>query len=415
MEQNRYAVGVDVGTGTVRVVMGALPQGETDDSTQITIVGVGEAPAAGMRKGVVVDANRAASSIDRAVGEAEKVSGADINDATIGINGSSITGMSSHGMVTVDQSRPIGEPEISRVVDAATQVKLQPNRQIIDVTPHTYIVDGQDGVRDPVGMTGIRFETDVYMVTAQMPNIKNLDLAAERAMVRPQKAYVPVGMAAALMALSDKQKENGAVLIDVGHSTTNVVVYEEGDIIDIRVLPVGSNNITADLAIGLKCDLDTAEKVKTLHAVASPDLRRGNETTVAVRLSDGAPKQEFSTELIDEIVAARLDELFELVSRELKRIHRAGSLPGGAVLSGGGANLRGIDNFVRDALGMNTSIYRPKGYRGIGDKIKDPAWATALGLMRLSAESGALTEEGSSHSGGLGGLFTKLGGLFGRK
>ncbi len=409
MDQNRYAVGVDVGTGSVRTVVADVPAGNSEDAP-LTIRGVGQQRSEGLRKGVVVDANRAARSIDRAVGEAEKVSGKKIDDATVSINGMTITGMSSHGTVTVNQGTPIGEPEINRVVQAATQIKLKPNYEIIDVTPHLYSVDGQEGVRDPIDMTGVRFETDVYMVTAQTPNIKSLDLATERAEVRPIKSYVPAGMAAALVALTDKQKENGAVTIDIGYSTTSVVVYEEGDMIDIKVLPVGGQNVTADLASGLRCDLDTAEKLKVKHAVASPDLRRSSEKTVSLPMGEGALKQSFPTELIDMIVAARMSELLELVNKELKRIHKANNLPGGAVLTGGGANLRGIDDLARDILQMNTKVYHPRGYGGISDKVNDPAWATALGLVRLSIESGAWANEPEPSRGG---LFAKISGLFG--
>lgn len=413
MDQNRYAVGVDVGTGSVRVVMLAVPAGGTDEGAPLTIIGVGQQPSEGLRKGVVTDVNLAARSIDRAVAEAEQVSGNNVDAATVSINGTNITGMQSHGTVTVSQDTPIGEAEINRVVQAATQVKLQSNYEIIDVTPHLFSVDGQEGVRDPIDMTGIRFETDVYMVTAQTPYIKSLDLVTERADVHPIKSYVPAGMAAALVALTNKQKENGVVAIDIGYATTNIAVYEEGDIVDIKVIPVGSQNITADLATGLRCDLDVAEQIKIKHAVASPDLRRGGEKTVSVSTGEGAPRQTYQTKIIDEIVASRVDELLEQVNKELKRIHRANNLPGGAVLTGGGANLRGIDDFAREVLGLNTKVYRPHGYHGIADKVNDPAWATALGLAQLSIEGGTWTENAEPSRGGLSGLFAKIGGLFG--
>ncbi len=226
-------------------------------------------------------------------------------------------------------------------------------------------------------------------------------------------------MAAASIALSDQQKENGSVLIDVGHSTTSIVVYEEGDVIFTKVLPVGSNNITTDLAIGLKADLDVAERVKIEHAVAAPNLRRGNEPRVAIQIPGGQMqhKIEFDTELIDDIVEARLSEMFEMINRELKRIKRQGNLPGGAVLSGGGAKLRGIVDYARTALQMNVRIYKPSGYKGVAEKVKDPAWTTVLGLLEYSAEAGVeVADSGAgSHQGVLGGLLAKISGLFGHK
>lgn len=419
MNENRYAVGIDIGTSAVRVVIGSLPtgdqaQGDIDQSPEITIVGVGSQPAQGMRKGTVVDINKVAIAVDKAIGSAEMMSGLNVEEAVVSVNGTHIEGMSSRGLITVDQSRPIGPAEVDRVVDAAAKVKMSSNREIINVTPHTFTVDSQEGVRDPIDMSGVRLESDVYMVTAMTPHIKNLDQVSEKAMLKPIRPYSPAGLAAANIALTDRQKENGCVMVDIGHSTTNLVVYEEGDVIDIKVLPVGSNNITTDLAVGLQTDLDIAERIKVEHAVASPQLRRGNEPTVAIRVGNGQvqKKLEFQTELIDEIVEARLSELFDLINRELRRIKRQANLPGGAVLTGGGANLRGIVDFAKIALQMNASAFKPHGYKGVTDQIKDPSWTTALGLLEFSIDAGV-------NMGGAeptkSGLLGKIASLFSRK
>ena len=419
MNENRYAVGIDIGTSNVRVVIGSIPAGGAHDGVSadeqtLTIVGVGSQPTQGMRKGTVVDINRVAMSVDKAIGAAEMMSGLNVSEAVVSINGSHISGMSSRGLITVDQSRPIGPAEINRVVDAAAQVKMSPNREIINVEPHSFKVDNQEGVRDPVDMSGVRLEVEAYMVTALTPHIKNLDQVAEKALLKPAQPYTPAGLAAANIALTDQQKENGAVMIDIGHSTTNIVVYEEGDVIDIKVLPVGSNNITTDLAIGLKADLDVAEKVKIEHAVASSHLRRGNEPTVSVRIGNGQmqKKLEFETELIDDIVEARLSELFELINKELKRIKRQANLPGGAVLTGGGANLRGIVDYAKVALQMNARLYKPQGYKGVTEQIKDPSWTTVLGLLEYSAEQGVSMGDGGERAGS-GGLIGKILSLLG--
>ena len=419
MNENRYAVGIDIGTSAVRVVIGSLPtgdqaQGDIDQSPEITIVGVGSQPTQGMRKGTVVDINKVAIAVDKAIGSAEMMSGLNVEEAVVSVNGTHIEGMSSKGLITVDQSRPIGPAEVDRVVDAAAKVKMSSNREIINVTPHTFTVDSQEGVRDPIDMSGVRLESDVYMVTAMTPHIKNLDQVAEKAMLKPIRPYSPAGLAAANIALTDRQKENGCIMVDIGHSTTNLVVYEEGDVIDIKVLPVGSNNITTDLAVGLQTDLDIAERIKIEHAVASPQLRRGNEPTVTIRVGNGQvqKKLEFQTELIDEIVEARLSELFDLINRELRRIKRQANLPGGAVLTGGGANLRGIVDFAKVALQMNASAFKPHGYKGVTDQIKDSSWTTALGLLEFSIDAGV-------NMGGAepakSGLLNKIASLFSRK
>lgn len=415
MNENRYAVGIDIGTSAVRVVIGSLPtgdqaQGDIDQSPEITIVGVGSQPAQGMRKGTVVDINKVAIAVDKAIGSAEMMSGLNVEEAVVSVNGTHIEGMSSRGLITVDQSRPIGPAEVDRVVDAAAKVKMSSNREIINVTPHTFTVDSQEGVRDPIDMSGVRLESDVYMVTAMTPHIKNLDQVSEKAMLKPIRPYSPAGLAAANIALTDRQKENGCVMVDIGHSTTNLVVYEEGDVIDIKVLPVGSNNITTDLAVGLQTDLDIAERIKVEHAVASPQLRRGNEPTVAIRVGNGQvqKKLEFQTELIDEIVEARLSELFDLINRELRRIKRQANLPGGAVLTGGGANLRGIVDFAKVALQMNASAFKPHGYKGVTDQIKDPSWTTALGLLEFSIDAGVNMGGAEPTKSGLLGKITSL-------
>lgn len=418
MNENRYAVGIDVGTGSVRVVIGAVSgaQGaDAGDSSRITIVGVGEQPSKGMRKGKVVDINEVAAQTDKALAMAERMSGLEISEALVGINGTqNIEGMPSRGLITVNQSRPIGGEEIDRVVDAAAQVKLKPNYEIISVEPHIFRVDNQDGVRDPIDMTGVRLEVDAYMITAMVPHIKNLDQAMERASLKPIHPYVPAGAAAADLALSSQQKENGSVLVDIGHSVTNVVVYEEGDLIDIKVLPVGSNDLTRDLATILKCDLDVAEKIKLEYAVAAPALRRGKESKIGVRMGENGPKREFETKLIDEIAEDRLSELFELVNDELKSIHRAGNLPGGAVLTGGGAKLRGIADLAREVLNMNTKIYAPQGYGGIAERVKGAEWTTALGLLNLAAENDVQMIGGGEQRTG-GGLLDKILGNFRHK
>ena len=260
-------IGVDIGTSTVRVVIGSLastdgPDGRSLDDDTITIVGVGEYASQGMRKGTIADIGKVTISLDKAMAVAEGMSGVDIQEAVVGINGSHIAGMASRGLITVDQTKPIGNSEVDRVIDAATQVKLSANREIVSVEPHFYKIDNQEGIRDPLDMSGVRLEVEVYMVTALRPNIKNLDQVLEQANLVSNQFYQPVGLVAANLALSDQQKENGAVMIDIGHSTTNIVVYEEGDVIFVKTLPVGSNNITTDLAIGLRVDLDVAERVK---------------------------------------------------------------------------------------------------------------------------------------------------------
>jgi cell division protein FtsA len=405
-ETSKYAVGLDVGTDTVRVVVG-----HTDGAGKPTIIGVGEHINSGMRKGTIVNLDRTAEAIDRALEAAERMSGYHIDNATVSINGSHIVGLASRGVIAVGATgHEIGAEDLRRVEEAATVVQLPANREILDVTPRSYTLDAQAGIKDPYGMTGVRLEVDAYMITALAPHVKNLDKVLEMTEL-PARNVVVAGLAAARAVLTDQQRENGVVLVNIGGTTTNLAVFEEGDLIHAAVLPVGGNNVTNDLAIGLKTDLDIAEKVKLEHAVATSELR---DKDGLIKVKMGNQTLHFDSHLIDDVVEARLAEIFDLVNAELRRIKRYAKLPGGAVLTGGGAKLRGIADFAREALQLSARVGQPTGFGGMGDKVSDPAWATAIGLMEIDLD--AVPAEASKKRGRKigGGLTAKFSGLFGR-
>ena len=407
MNDTKYAVGLDIGTDTVKVVVGHV---ESSGKTP-TIIGVGTHENSGMRKGTVVNLDQTAEAVDRALEAAERMSGYQIDRATVSINGSHIVGLSSRGVVAVGAGgQTIGHEELMRVEEAATVVQLPANREILDVTPRSYKLDSQDGIRDPFGMTGVRLEVDAYMITALAPHLKNLEKVLSMTEL-PARRMVVAGLAAARAVLSNQLRENGVILIDIGGTTTNIAVYEEGDIIHTAVLPIGSNNITNDLAIGLKTDLDIAEKVKIEHAVAAPELRRGSSAKVSVKIGTGTAMRtlEFDAETIDEVVEARLAEIFELVNHELKKIRRLAKLPGGAVLTGGGARLRGIADYAREVLNMNARVGQISEFGGMNDKVSSPEFATAIGLMLIDLDLASNNDAPRS-----GGLSKKIGGFFAR-
>jgi cell division protein FtsA len=411
METSKYAVGLDIGTDTVKVVVGhAESAGKTP-----TIIGVGMQKNSGMRKGTVVNLDRTAEAVDKALEAAERMSGYQIDRAAVSINGPHIVGLSSRGIIAVGASgQTIGHEELTRVEEAATVVQLPANREILDVTPRSYKLDNQDGIRDPFGMTGVRLEVDAYMITALAPHLKNLENVLSMTELSPRRVVLS-GLAAARAVLSDNLRENGVVLIDIGGATTNIAVYEEGDLIHIAILPIGSNNITNDLAIGLKTDLDIAEKVKIEHAVAAPELRRGSSGEVSVKLGSGSTARtlKFDAEIIDEVVEARLAEIFELVNHELKKIKRLAKLPGGAVLTGGGAKLRGIADYAREVLSMNAHVGQIPEFNGMNDKVESPEFSTAIGLMLIDLDSAP--SENNRRSGLFSGISAKIGGLFRKK
>ena len=374
-ENSRYAVGLDVGTAMVRVVVGYLE----DPTGAPTVVGVATEPNAGMRKGTVVNLVSVAQAIDKALEAAERMSGHQIDAATVNINGAHIVGISSKDVVAVGANgHEITKEDVERVEDAATVVQLPANREIIEVTPRSYQLDGQENIKDPLGMTGVRLEVDAHVITALAPHVKNLEKTCEMTSTRPNN-FVLSGLAAARAVLTDQQMENGVLLVDIGASTTNLVVFDEGDLQHVSVIPVGGNNVTNDLAIGLKTDLDVAEQVKLQHAVAHSGLRRGGAEQVNVKV--GETEHEFSTEDIDMIVDARLEEIFEQINQELKNIGRAAKLPGGVVLTGGGAQLKGIADYAKQALQLSSRVGVPAGLGGVSEEVSTPAFAVASGLM----------------------------------
>lgn len=378
MEENsRYAVGIDIGTTYVRCVVGHI-----DSSTGTpTIVGVGQAKNSGMRKGMVTNLSGPAQAIDDALGEAERMSGYQVEAGSLSINGAHLLSTKTDGMIAVGATdHEITSEDLRRIEEVATVGKVPANREVLELVPYSYRLDGQDNIKDPVGMTGTRLEINANVVSALAPYLQNLQRSAEMAKVEPHE-IVPAVLAAARAVLNEQQMENGVVVVDLGGATTSVAIFEEGDLQYAGVIPVGGNNITNDLAIGLKTDPEVAERVKLAHAVAKP---RSTEEHVSVKHDKEV--HHFSTTDIDEIIEARLDEIFDLVQKELKKVGRNGQLPSGVVLTGGTANIKSIADFTKEKLGLAARVGKATGYGGVADNVESPEYATAIGLMLLDGE-----------------------------
>ena len=379
-ESSSYAVGLDIGTTKVRTVVAHV-----DSSTGVpTIVGIGQAANTGMRKGVVVNLQGPGHAIDAALGEAERMSGYQVHGATVSVNGAHILTTHADGMVAVGGAdHEIGPDDLARIKDVATLGKVPANREILDVVAHAYKLDGQDNIKDPLGMTGTRLEIDAHVVSALTPYLVNVEKAADSAQVQPHNV-VPTAMAAARAVLSEQQLENGVAVIDFGGSTTSIAVYEEGDLQYVGVVPIGGTSITNDLAIGLKTDPEVAEQVKVKHACA---LGHSDTPEVSIKHEDEA--HSFKTEEVNEIVEARLEEIFEGIQFHLKKAGRAGKLPGGVLLVGGGAKLKHITDYAKEALGLAARLGQPSGFGGVAEDIDKSEFATAIGLMLIDAERSA--------------------------
>jgi len=368
-------VGLDIGTNTVRCVIGVV---DATNPNKLSIVGHGSAPSLGMRKGVVVHMGDVAEAIAQSITEAERLSGIRVQGATVNINGSHVSGLNSKGVIAISAAnREITPEDRLRVEEAATIVQLPSNREIIQIFAQNYRLDGQENIKDPVGMHGVRLEVDTHIVTASTPNLRNLDMALEKAQMSIHN-HTLSGLAAAEAVLQRQQKEAGTVLLDIGAGTTNLVVLEDGEVQHVAVLPVGGQHITNDLAIGLRTELDIAEAVKIQHASLLESQSKRD-----IRLKAGGQEYMFKAEDIAMITEARVEELFELVDKELSRIHRAHKLPGGVVLVGGTAKLPGIAEFAKKQLQLAARVGKLQPLSGLVDTVADPSYSTAVGLMLL--------------------------------
>jgi len=369
--ESHYGVGIDIGTNSVRVAIGM-----SEGKNQPIIVGYSEVKNSGMRKGTIISIDQTAAALDRALSEAEKMANYHITSATISINGTHIIGQTSHGQVAVT-GREVTPDDVNRVEHDASLIQLDDNREILDITTRGFIMSGQTNIKDPIGMSGLRLEVDSYIISGLKPHINNIEKVFDLVEL-PKTTILPSGLASAQVVLTRNQKENGVVCVDIGGTTTNMVIYDEGELYHTAILPVGSNNVTNDLAIGLRTDLEIAEKVKVDYAMAMPALRK---SIGRIKIIANGDEHYFETDLVDNIVEARMEEIFELINLELRRVDRYAKLPGGVVLTGGGAELTGVSVCAKETMKLNAKVSEPHKFGGLGERISGPAWSTALGLM----------------------------------
>lgn len=396
-----YFVGIDIGTSTVRCVIGTV-----DEQGAPEIIGHSEAPTNGMRRGVVAHVDEVADSIRFAVESAERLSGRQIQSATVNINGSHVEGFNSRGVIAISAvNREVQEEDRYRVEEAASVMKMPANREIIQVFPKAYRLDGQGNIKDPVGMQGVRLEVDTHIITASVPNVRNLEQALDKAGVGIKHRTVS-SLASAEAVLTRQQREAGTAVIDIGAGTTNLIVVEDGEVQHIAVIPVGGTHVTNDLAIGLKTDLDIAEKVKIEHAT----LEKTARSTFSVQFE--REQHTFSAEDVTMIVEARIEELLELVDKELKKIGKSKKLPGGVLFTGGTANIKGLANFAKEVLELPAKKATLLPVSGLSDIAGDVVYATPIGLMLLDMLLDG--QSGPSDTTVYNGALNMVGGLFKR-
>ena len=380
MKAEPVYVGLDIGSSKVRTVIGVPGQGE---QKQPSVIGVGFAQVNGMRRGQVVDVEEVINAITASVEEAERMAGEPVDHATVNIGSTGLLALNTKGFVSVGrQDGEITEEDLGRALEASQAVSIPPNQKIVQVIPRSFTVDNQLGVSDPVGMTGIRLEVDAHVITSSLANLKNLSKCVHQTGIDVDD-FVPNALAAAEAVLSKKQKELGVVVVDIGAGCTDLAVFEEGNVMHSAVIPVGAMHITNDIAIGLRTSIDTAEKIKIEYGSCVPEEIRGHDQIDLSSISN-LDSQVVSRKMLAEIMEARLQEIFALVNEELKKIDRAGGLPAGAVLTGGGVKTPGLVDLAKNIMGLPVQIGFPLEIEGLVDRIDDPAYATSIGLLLWS-------------------------------
>ncbi len=373
-------VGLDIGTTKVVALVGAVENGV------IEIIGMGKAPSHGLEKGVVVDIGETTESIKRAVEEAENMADVRIERVFAGIAGKHITSINNSGTVSISrENRVITVDDVRRVIETAQAVQLSPDQEIIHVIPRQYIVDGQEGITDPVGMTGTRLEVDVHIVAGSMTAVhniyrcvSNLGIEIERIVLQP--------LASSFAVLTEAEKDLGVVLMDIGGGTTDIAIFRRGDIWFSKSLPIAGEQITSDLTVGLQVEYHEAERIKREEGLPRVDDISGEERFEITTIS--GEKKSVSKRKLMKIMEPRLEELFDLAMGEIEDAGYRDLIPAGIVLTGGTALLKGLPEFVQERYNIAVRRGRtPQGIHGLRDIVESPIYATAIGLLKYALES----------------------------
>ncbi len=389
MARTNIITGLDIGTSKIRTVVASFKR----EDEKPRIIGVGEVPSNGMRKGIVVDIEEVIDSIKKSVEQAELNSGVPIQRAYVGIGGNHISIRVNKGLVAVSRAdQEVSREDISRVIDSASALSLPSNREILHVIPREFKVDDEEGIQDPLGMTGARLEVDALIIDGLTPYIKNLAKCVSNLGIKVDGLVLNV-LAASQSVLNKRQKELGVLVLDLGGGTTGMAVYEEGKLLYAHILPVGTAHITSDIAIGLRTDTDLAENIKLQYGSALPSEIKKKEI---INLSELDENEEGTVNKreVAKIIEARTQEIFDLVNRELKKIGKQRLLPAGVVLVGGGSLMPGIVEIAKKELGLPSQMGIPFEVEGIVEKVDNPAFATATGLILWALELERSGDEG---------------------
>ncbi len=377
-QQGEIVVGLDIGTTKICAVVGEVSGGD------INIIGIGTHPSIGLRKGVVVNIESTVESIKKAVEEAELMAGCEISSVYAGIAGGHITGFNSRGIVAIKGSE-ITQHDVDRVVDAARAVAIPMDREVIHVLPQEYIVDDQAGIQNPVGMAGVRLEAKIHIVTGAVTSAHNIVKCANRSGLDVCDIVLE-SLASGEAVLTNEEKELGTALLDLGGGTTDLAIFSGNNIKHTFVLALGGNNLTNDIAIGLRAPLAEAEKIKTKFGACVAG-RISNDDTIEVPGMGGRQPRKLPRQILGEILEPRMEEIFNLSKREIYRAEMENLIASGVVVTGGSSLLDGVTEVAESIFSLPTRLGKPRGIKGLVDVVNNPMYATGVGLVIYGAKN----------------------------
>lgn len=372
-------VGLDIGTTKIACIVGEV----TEDG--VDIIGIGTAQSRGLRRGYVVNIDATVASIQQAVDEAENMAGCEITTVYAAISGAHVRGLNSHGIVAV-KDREVRESDIARVIEAAKAVAIPMDREVLHVLPQQYVVDDQDGIRDPLGMAGVRLEAKVHIVTTAVASAQNVIKCANRCNLQAADIVLE-SLASSQAVLEDDEKELGVAMIDIGGDTCDLMVYSDGAIVHTSVLPLGGGHITNDIATVLRTPLDSAEKIKRKYGCAWRGHVEDGETMEVPSVGGRGPRVLPRIKLV-EVIEPRVEEIFEHAKKELMRCGYFDSLAAGIVLTGGATSMDGVCEIAEQVLGLPTRRGAPSKIGGLVDVVRSPSYSTGVGLVMFGADQG---------------------------
>ncbi|MCK0155037.1 cell division protein FtsA [Alcanivorax sp. S6407] len=378
-------VGLDIGTSKVVAIVG-----QTSADGTMEIVGIGSQPSRGMKKGVVVDIEATVRSIQRAVEEAELMAGCHIHTVYAGIAGSHVRSLNSHGIVAI-RDREVAQADIDRVIDAAQAVAIPADQKTLHVLPQEYVVDNQEGVREPIGMSGVRLEAKVHLVTCAVNAAQNIEKCVRRCNLEVDDIILEQ-LASAHAVLTEDERELGVCIVDIGGGTTDIAIFTEGAIRHTANIPIAGDQVTNDIAMALRTPKQHADEIKIKYACALTQLAGADETIKVPSVGDRPPRT-LSRQNLAEVVEPRYDELFTLVQAEIRRSGYEDLIPGGIVLTGGSSKIEGAVDLAEEIFHMPVRLGSPQGISGLTDVVKNPIYSTAVGLLlygqRMEKEGGS--------------------------